>query len=366
MKGNEHRYALALGLALIVFAPILIPLIVPDMNSAASFLSPVFKQGSITATATTQVASSIPLSTEIRVNSSQFQFINPLLFTETDKRQYTELNPLVNLVNYYIRTAVNNHNADSISVYVRNMDNGHWTGVNEDRQYEPSSMLKVAVLMAYLRSASRQAILTNTTVDDQLSKTLVYPGADTTGQNYPPTDNIPSGPVPVSQLLSAMITYSDNVALDVLMSNKAAGFQRVYKDLRFPVTTDNGTSDFMTARSYAVIFRTLYNSTYLPWELSERALSLLASTTFNNGLVAGVPAGTVVAHKFGEHTNLGPSGNPLWHELHDCGIVYYPGKPYLLCVMTSGQDFSKLESVISGISALTYQFMGGLPAASPN
>jgi hypothetical protein len=42
-------------------------------------------------------------------------------------------------------------------------------------------------------------------------------------------------------------------------------------------------------------------------------------------------------------------------QLHDCGIVYLPGKPYLLCIMTRGQDFTNLTSTVKEISALVYQ-----------
>ncbi len=45
-------------------------------------------------------------------------------------------------------------------------------------------------------------------------------------------------------------------------------------------------------------------------------------------------------------------------EAHDCGIVYYPDSPYLLCVMTRGKDTGQLESIIGKISQITYQFMG--------
>jgi hypothetical protein len=43
------------------------------------------------------------------------------------------------------------------------------------------------------------------------------------------------------------------------------------------------------------------------------------------------------------------------NQLHDCGIIYYPGNPYLLCVMTRGTDWSALEKTIQTISAMTYK-----------
>ena len=42
-------------------------------------------------------------------------------------------------------------------------------------------------------------------------------------------------------------------------------------------------------------------------------------------------------------------------QLHDCGIVYYPKHPYLLCVMTRGDSFEYLDDTIRDISHLVYQ-----------
>lgn len=47
-------------------------------------------------------------------------------------------------------------------------------------------------------------------------------------------------------------------------------------------------------------------------------------------------------------------------ELHDCGIIYHPYRPYLLCVMTSGKDFQGLKDTIQAISTLTYQEVNAL------
>ena len=85
--------------------------------------------------------------------------------------------------------------------------------------------------------------------------------------------------------------------------------------------------------------------------MSEKALQILASADFHKGIVAGVPAGTIVAHKFGERAF---ADNNI-KQLHDCGIVYSPSGPYLVCIMTRGASFEVLEDVIAGVSAILYK-----------
>jgi hypothetical protein len=57
----------------------------------------------------------------------------------------------------------------------------------------------------------------------------------------------------------------------------------------------------------------------------------------------------VVAHKFGEMS--APDGTV---QLNDCGIVYKPDQPYLICVMTKGTNYDSLVTVISHISNMVY------------
>lgn len=108
--------------------------------------------------------------------------------------------------------------------------------------------------------------------------------------------------------------------------------------------------DYMSPKDLSTVFRSLYNSSLYEWQLSEQALKLMSQTTFKQGIVAGVPEGTAVSHKFGENTD----------ELHDCGIVYYPEHPYLICVMTRGGDFDKLVTSISQISKTVWDFVDSL------
>ena len=43
-------------------------------------------------------------------------------------------------------------------------------------------------------------------------------------------------------------------------------------------------------------------------------------------------------------------GSTRTAQLHDCGIVYLPGRPYFLCVITEGRDADTLAEVIREIS----------------
>ena len=115
---------------------------------------------------------------------------------------------------------------------------------------------------------------------------------------------------------------------------------------------DDTTNDFqqsISVRGFSSLFRLLFNSSYLSSEYSNEVLNILSQSTFDKGLEAGLPKGIKVTNKFGERDL--PDGTA---ELHDCGIIYYPKNPYLLCVMTSGKDDDKLASIISQISKMVY------------
>ena len=293
----------------------------------------------------------IPLPVEYRKNTTpEYPMINPLIFIDTDQRFFTEFDYIDAKIDSFIKDATRSNKVTSMSVYFRDMNSGHWTGVNVDEKYEPSSMTKVAVLISYLRVAIQDRSF--------LSKNLYYSGQDQTGQYYTATSSLSAGYHSIKEIMDRMIVDSDNVAATLLVSNNLEQFKSVYEDFRLPSPPDNGrVQDYMSAKSYSVVFRSLYNASYLLRVLSEQALELLTKTTFMKGLVAGIPSNLVIAHKFGEHTYALSDGTPITRELHDCGIIYYPNHPYFLCVMTKGRDFPSLEKIISGISKLTYDYV---------
>ena len=286
----------------------------------------------------------LPAFTEVRANLSQYHFTNPLLFYKSE--QDIRYAPLKVDISKYITASKGDGNAENVSVYLRNMNTGEWTGINESDTYEPASMLKVTTMIAYFkRSSERPGIL---------DQKLAFTPTNNLEETYRATDHPRPGAYSVSDLIYNMIVYSDNGALDSLATLDDGHTAEVFRLFELPIPTSTVTTDYMSARAYSRIFRVLYDSTYLPWDLSERALSLLSKTTFTQGIVAGVPAGTVVSHKFGERTLVSETGVVSARELHDCGIVYKNNDPYFLCVMTRGSDFPKLQKIIADISRMTY------------
>jgi len=290
------------------------------------------------------------------VRQGGYDFINPLLSCDiSENKQFNEYKPITEKFQAYIKQNIQNGNAEDISVYFRGLNSGHWSGVNENDAYSPASLLKVPIMIAYLKEADENP--------DILNEQIVY--HQTTDENeqetFKPQQFIEDGKTyTVDDLLKYMIEYSDNNAAQLLQDNvDQKSLTDVYSDLGIPVSSSE-KEDSITPKEYSYIFRILYNATYLSKPMSQYALELLSAADFPQGIKAGLPADIPSSQKFGERTVLNKNAATgqtvlAYRELHDCGIVYYPDNPYLLCVMTKGQDFSKLSKIISDLSALVYQ-----------
>lgn len=284
---------------------------------------------------------------------SSYQFINPLLGfdipEEVGLRRYGNLESLISKT---INTKRSEGDIESASVYMRKMNSGQWISINENEKFSPASMLKVAVMVAYLKEAESNPNLLR-------SRTIFSGITDrNAGSFYKPTNVLKEGNYYIIEdLIERMIKYSDNTAHHMLMHNNIFSPESLikldsYLDINIRSLEDD-TKDFMSTETYSNFFRILYNATYLSRSMSEKALSILANSDFRDGLVAQLPPQVVVAHKFGERTIL--SEKDYKRELHDCGIVYYPEHPYFICVMTKGKDFQKLSSFISDISKMVLE-----------
>lgn len=289
-----------------------------------------------------------PLYTEIR-KTENYKFINPLLECESASfSQNVALDNLRNEILSGVASLKSKHLLTQISIYFRDLNNGPWLGIDEKEDFSPASLIKVPLLITYYKEAE--------TNPDILKQSLTYTPIKIDKQDILPSVTLtPNQAYTVEELIRNMIVYSNNEAYELLLENIDNQLLiNTYKDLGVNLSEafNNPNGNIISVRDYAAFFRILYNGSYLSNEMSEKALKLLSEVQYQDGLIKGVNNSKIlISHKFGERTYT-DSGEK---QLHDCGIVYLPQKPYLICVMTRGNDFSKLSAAITQISKIIYQ-----------
>jgi len=105
----------------------------------------------------------------------------------------------------------------------------------------------------------------------------------------------------------------------------------------------------INVKTLSNMFIALYNSTYDSLEDSGTILAYLTQSPFNDRIVAGVPASVKVSHKIGE--------NASDKTYSDCGVVYAPNRPYVLCVGSSGADKATATKFMAEVSGAAYQYV---------
>lgn len=265
------------------------------------------------------------------------------------KKDYRELRDELRL--FSVDKKINNE-AKEISVYFRDLKSGPTMGLDERHDMIPASLLKLVYALAVMRLAEERG-------DDLLQIELVAPEEFEYSQTFTPDNPIKLGvPYTIDDLIFRSLAYSDNLAGFMLfnylrhISNEEGTnlILEAYRDLGI-INPDNPLSDSaVSAKGFSSILRNIYNASFLNPEKSEKILNILSRATFKDGLQAGIPAGMPIAHKFGER--FLENGDK---QLHDCGIIYYPENPYLLCIMTEGDDFTELKGIISEISEKVYE-----------
>lgn len=281
------------------------------------------------------------------VRETGYEYTSPLLYCEGPSENGKFVKGLNSSLTSYINNATKKNLASDVSVYLRYPQVSDWTVINGSEKYSPASLLKVPVMMVYLSRSEFSPSL--------LSQKLKYNVEDDNQKtNYKPQQQMQKGQAyTINDLIRRMIIYSDNTAEDILVSNSdKQDFDKVFDEVGVSRLNYSQQEDSMDVQGYSYFFRVLYNSTFLSKQISEEALKLLTQTTFTQGIVAGVPKNITVAHKFGERHFMDTGES----QLHDCGIIYFPKNPYLLCIMTRGKSFKNLEAVLKNVSEITYNY----------
>ena len=232
--------------------------------------------------------------------------------------------------------------------------------INATTRFHAASTMKVPVMIELYRQANARRlrlddplVVTNTfhsVVDGsvyELSATV-----DSDGEIYKAIGR----PMTLRALCEAMITVSSNLAANNLIEklgpkniqstvNKTGGSgMLVLRGVEDQKAFDAGKNNVTDARGLLGLFERIGRGDAVSRTASEEMVAMLARQTFNEGIPAGLPAGTKVAHKTGSITRI--------H--HDAGIVFAK-RPYVLVVLVRGIDDQKVSAkLMADISRTVY------------
>ncbi len=279
------------------------------------------------------------------VRLKKYKFTKPLLLSDIPNEN-AELGGIKTQINDLISKNKSLNLANSVSVYFRKLNDGSWFVINGEKGYAPASLMKITYLITLLKQAEESPGL--------LDKKIYFDGQHTTGFNQ----NIKNFTLKakthytLKELLSFMIEYSDNDALNLISQNvNVIIYNRLFTDIGLPsppMDPSKAAEYVIKVADYCKFFRILYNSGYLTDEHSDLALSMLSESTYKDGLLKNINVDFPVAHKFGERV-IGQSA-----QLHEVGIFYAGQQPYLLGVMSEGHDLKDLSNLLAQISQIVF------------
>jgi beta-lactamase class A len=272
-------------------------------------------------------------------SKSEFFYLSPRIFMENQNDILINFTPLREKLLSYGQSF-----KTTVGIYFEYLPSGVSIGINEKEPFILASLLKVPLVMGMYKQINlgklkKSDILTITEKNlDPSFGTLWEKGAGTN--------------ITVEEAVKLALQKSDNTATSVLFTNIPSGaLSEVFDYLDIPKELES-TSPVVTAKNYSSVLRSLYLSSYLPPQYSNEILDILTQTEFKEKLPAGVPVGIKVAHKIGVYE----TNNPKDAAYTDCGIVYVPKRPYILCVMVKDKE-ENASKYMKDVSSIVYTYV---------
>ena len=235
-----------------------------------------------------------------------------------------------------------------VAVAYRTLDGKSELLIDPDKSFHAASTMKVPVMIELFRQAEAGTVK----LDDPLpihnefrsivdgSPYKLSEGDDSDREVYA---NI-GKTMTLRALNEAMITVSSNFATNLLIekldvekirasvTKLGADGMKVLRGVEDGKAFEKGMNNATTARGLLVLFEALGHGKAVSPAADREMIDVLKRQKFRDGIPAGVPPGTAVAHKTGSITRI--------H--HDAGIVYGP-RPYVLVVLVRGIQDQKVS-----------------------
>ena len=253
------------------------------------------------------------------------------------------------------------HPGKTIAVAYLDLASGGTVLRNEREVFHAASTMKVPVMLGIFEAVTRGELSLDQPVRVKNEFVSIFDGSTYALESREDSD----GPLydevgkelPLRDLVRRMEVRSSNLATNIvieligakrvmrLMKEIGANDIQVLRGVEDDKAYHAGMNNTTTAYDLMLVFRTLAEKKAISAAASEEMLEILAAQEHNDGIPAGLPPGTKVAHKTGWITGIS----------HDAGIVYRPdGTQYVLVVLTRG--FEKSEEGSRTIAEISRAF----------
>jgi beta-lactamase class A len=232
----------------------------------------------------------------------------------------------------------------SYSVVVHNLTNGRYAELNADHVYYAASLYKLEVLI----EAYRQRDAGQLDFDSLLTVEKKYIELDL--KTIELLEILENDQVSVQDAIRAMTIVSDTPTASLLQDTlNPVRIDQTLASLGLTATESANRDLPTTARDMSRLLTAIAAGQGGVSEASRtEMLSLLLQEGFRSGIVAGVPAGTPVAHKTGSYATA----------THDVAIVWGPSGPYTIAVLT---DRSYQWDAINAVSRAVWDYFAANP-----
>ena len=253
--------------------------------------------------------------------------------------------------------------AETVGLYYRNLETGDSVLIDADARLHAASTMKVPVMIQLYRD--QEAGLLD--LEDSVTITATFRSiVDGTSYELGAPDDSDTllyqrvgEQETVRVLMEAMITVSSNLATNILielvgaertqatMRELGADSIAVLRGVEDIKAYEAGLSNTTTAGDLGTILTAIAKGRAASDASCREMLEVLARQEFNDGIPAGVPPGTRVAHKTGWITGI----------THDAAVVYPDGAdPYVLIVLTRGiDDHAEANRLVADLSRIVYE-----------
>jgi beta-lactamase class A len=240
------------------------------------------------------------------------------------------------------------HPSQTVSVAVHDLETGRRVELHAHERMHAASTMKLAVLLAAYRL---HAPLEKPVRVENRFRSL----ADGSEFAVDPKDDDDPWPytqlgkeVPLGVLIEHMIARSSNLGTNLVMQTlRAAEVERVCRELGArDMRILRGVEDLKAHEKGLDNLATAHDLAVLLEAAPPDALAVLEKQEQNDGIPAGLPPGTRVAHKTGDITR----------HYHDAAVVFPRGRqPYVVVVMTRGFETRQdAAAVVREISRMVF------------